>query len=289
MLHDLLIAPFTEFEFMRRALAGAVALSLGAGPVGVFLMLRRMSLVGDAMAHAVLPGAAIGYLAAGLSLGWMTFGGLAAGVIVALLAGVVTRTTHLREDASLAAFYLISLALGVTLVSLRGSNLDLLHVLFGTVLALDDQTLLLIASIASASLLTMALIYRPLVLECVDPGFLRSISTAGGPTHIIFLVLVVLNLVGGFHALGTLLAVGLMMLPAIAARFWTQDISLLVAVATLIGICSGITGLLVSFHAGLPAGPAIILAAGAAYLLSLAFGTQGGLLTRLIPRRHLEA
>ncbi len=289
MLHDLLIAPFTEFEFMRRALAGSVALSLGAGPVGVFLMLRRMSLVGDAMAHAVLPGAAIGYLAAGLSLGWMTFGGLAAGVIVALLAGVVTRTTHLREDASLAAFYLISLALGVTLVSLRGSNLDLLHVLFGTVLALDDPTLLLIASIASVSLVTLALIYRPLVLECVDPGFLRSISPAGGPTHIVFLILVVLNLVGGFHALGTLLAVGLMMLPAIAARFWTQDISLLVAVATLIGIGSGIAGLLVSFHAGLPAGPAIILAAGAAYLLSLAFGIQGGLLTRLIPRRHLEA
>jgi zinc/manganese transport system permease protein len=289
MLNDLLIAPFTEFEFMRRALAGAVALSVGAGPVGVFLMLRRMSLVGDAMAHAVLPGAAIGYLLAGLSLGWMTFGGLAAGVIVALLAGLVTRTTHLREDASLAAFYLISLALGVTLVSLRGSNLDLLHVLFGTVLALDDPTLLLISAIASVSLLTMALIYRPLVLECVDPGFLRSVSAAGGPTHIVFLVLVVLNLVGGFHALGTLLAVGLMMLPAIAARFWTQDISLLVAIATLIGIVSGVAGLLVSFHAGLPAGPAIILAAGLAYILSLAFGPQGGLLVRLIPRRHLEA
>lgn len=289
MLHDLLIAPFTDFEFMRRALAGAVALSVGAGPVGVFLMLRRMSLVGDAMAHAVLPGAAIGYLLAGLSLGWMTFGGLAAGVIVALLAGLVTRTTHLREDASLAAFYLISLALGVTLVSLRGSNLDLLHVLFGTVLALDDPTLLLISAIASVSLLAMALIYRPLVLECVDPGFLRSVSAAGGPTHIIFLVLVVLNLVGGFHALGTLLAVGLMMLPAIAARFWTQDISLLVAIATLIGIVSGVAGLLVSFHAGLPAGPAIILAAGLAYILSLAFGPQGGLLVRLVPRRHLEA
>jgi len=289
MLHDLLIAPFTDFEFMRRALVGAVALSLGAGPVGVFLMLRRMSLVGDAMAHAVLPGAAIGYLMAGLSLGWMTFGGLAAGVIVALLAGLVTRTTHLREDASLAAFYLISLALGVTLVSLRGSNLDLLHVLFGTVLALDDPTLLLISAIASLSLLTMAVIYRPLVLECVDPGFLRSVSAAGGPTHIVFLVLVVLNLVGGFHALGTLLAVGLMMLPAIAARFWTQDVSLLIATATLIGILSGLAGLLVSFHAGLPAGPAIILAAGAAYILSLAIGPQGGLLVRLVPRRHLEA
>ncbi len=289
MLHDALIAPFADYEFMRRALVGSVALSLGAGPVGVFLMLRRMSLVGDAMAHAVLPGAALAYLAAGLSLGWMTLGGLAAGVAVALLAGLVTRATPLREDASLAAFYLISLALGVTLVSLRGSNLDLLHVLFGTVLALDDQTLVLIAGIASVSLMTLALVYRPLVLECVDPGFLRSVSGAGGPTHIVFLLLVVLNLVGGFHALGTLLAVGLMMLPAVAARFWTQDVTALIGVATIIGIASGIAGLLVSFHGGLPAGPAIILSAGAFYLLSLAFGPQGGLLLRLIPRPHLKA
>src|SRR5690349_21914311 len=136
MIYDTLIAPFAEFEFMRRALVGAIALSLGAGPIGVFLMLRRMSLVGDAMAHAILPGAALGYLVAGLSLGWMTMGGLAAGFAVALLAGLVARSSVLREDASLAAFYLVSLAAGVVLVSLKGSNVDLLHVLFGSVLAL---------------------------------------------------------------------------------------------------------------------------------------------------------
>src|ERR687898_1969348 len=131
MLYDTLIAPFVEFAFMRRALVGAIALSLGAGPIGVFLMLRRMSLVGDAMAHAILPGAALGYLVAGLSLPAMTFGGILAGSLVAISAGLVARFTALKEDASLAAFYLISLALGVTLVSLKGSNVDLLHVLFG--------------------------------------------------------------------------------------------------------------------------------------------------------------
>ena len=125
------IAPFAEFEFMRRALAGTLALALGAGPIGVFLMLRRMSLVGDAMAHAILPGAAIGFLLSGLSLFAMTAGGLIAGFVVALLAGLVARTTELKEDASLAAFYLISLALGVTIVSVKGTNIDLLHVLFG--------------------------------------------------------------------------------------------------------------------------------------------------------------
>jgi zinc/manganese transport system permease protein len=289
MLYDLLIAPFADFGFMRRALVGSLALSLGAGPIGVFLMLRRMSLVGDAMAHAILPGAALGYLVGGLSLGWMTGGGLIAGFAVALLAGAVARATVLREDASLAAFYLLSLALGVTLVSLKGSNVDLLHVLFGTVLALDDPALLLIAAIATVTLVALAFLYRPLVLECVDPGFLRSVSRAGGPTHLAFLALVVLNLVGGFHALGTLLAVGLMMLPAIAARFWTSDISRLIVLGTLIAMGSSVTGLLVSFHAGLPTGPAMILAAGGAYIASLCVGSEGGLLRQLVPRRHLEA
>src|SRR5215212_570864 len=241
---DLFYTPFSEFEFMQRALVGVIAIALGGGPIGVFLMLRRMSLTGDAMAHAILPGAAVGYLLAGLSLPAMTVGGLAAGVIVAVAAGLVSRFTSLKEDASLAAFYLLSLALGVTIVSLRGSNVDLLHVLFGTVLALDDAALLLIAGIATATLLALAIVYRPLVLECVDPTFLRSVSGAGTPTHLIFLGLVVLNLVGGFHALGTLLSVGMMMLPAAAARFWSAEITVMTVWATLIGIVSGVAGLL---------------------------------------------
>ena len=141
MLYTTLIAPFAEFEFMRRALVGALALALGAGPVGVILMLRRMSLMGDAMAHAILPGAAIGFLVSGLNLFAMTLGGLVAGFVIALAAGLVARSTELKEDASLAAFFLISLAVGVTIVSVRGTNIDLLHFLFGTVLALDDQAL----------------------------------------------------------------------------------------------------------------------------------------------------
>ena len=219
-LVDAMIGPFQEFAFMRRALVGCFALALGAAPVGVFLMLRRMSLLGDVMAHAILPGAAIGFLIAGLSLMAMTVGGLAAGLIVALLAGLVARVTPLREDASFAAFYLVSLAAGVLIVSMRGSSVDLMHILFGTVLALDDAALYLIASIATVTVLSMAAIYRGLVAECFDPGFLRAVSTSGPFIHLIFLALVVLNLVGGFHALGTLMVVGIIMLPAVAARFW---------------------------------------------------------------------
>jgi len=288
-LHDLLIAPFAEFAFMRRALAGSIALAIAGPPLGVFLILRRMALTGDAMAHAILPGAALGYLAAGLSLGPMTLGGLAAGLIVAVGSGVVARTTVLREDASLAAFYLISLALGVTIVSLRGSNIDLLHVLFGSVLALDDATLILLAMIASLTLAALAALYRPLVLETVDASFLASVSKSGGPVQIIFLALVVLNLVGGFHALGTLLAVGMMMLPAASARLITEDMTAMIGLAAAQGILAGYAGLIVSFHAGLPSGPLIILMAGLLYLLALVFGPAGGLLRRLKPGRHLEA
>jgi zinc/manganese transport system permease protein len=288
MLHDLLIAPFGDFAFMRRALAGSFALAIAGPPLGVFLILRRMSLTGDAMAHAILPGAALGYLAAGLSLGPMTIGGLAAGLIVAVGSGVVARTTILREDASLAAFYLISLALGVTIVSLRGSNIDLLHVLFGSVLALDDATLILLAAIASLTLAALAALYRPLVLETVDAGFLASVSRSGGPVQIIFLALVVLNLVGAFQALGTLLAVGIMMLPAASARLITQDMTAMIAIAAGQGLLAGYAGLVVSFHAGLPSGPLIILMAGVMYLLALVFGPAGGLLRQLRPVRHLE-
>jgi zinc/manganese transport system permease protein len=288
-LYNFLISPFVEFEFMRRALVGAIALALAGSPLGVFLLLRRMALTGDAMAHAILPGAAMGYLAAGLSLGPMTVGGFIAGLIVAVGSGVVARTTILREDASMAAFYLISLALGVTVISLRGSNIDLLHVLFGSVLALDDATLLLLASIATLTLIGLAFLYRPLVMETVDPGFLASVGNASGPTQILFLMLVVLNLVGGFHALGTLLAVGMMMLPAAAARLIAKDIGSMIALAAAQGVLASYAGLIISFYAGLPSGPLIILIAGALYLLALAFGPAGGVLRRLRSRRHLEA
>ena len=269
MLYNALIAPFAEFEFMRRALVGSLALALGAPPVGVFLMLRRMSLIGDAMAHAILPGAAIGFLLAGLSLFAMAGGGLIAGFLIAFGAGLIARATLLKEDASLAAFFLISLALGVTIVSVKGSNIDLLHFLFGSVLAIDDPALMLIASITSVSLVVLAVIWRPLVLECVDPGYLRSVSRAGGPAHIAFLALVVLNLVGGFQALGTLLAVGIMMLPAVVSRFWARDITTMIGVAIGCAAISGYAGLLVSYHANLPSGPAIILVAGVLYALSV--------------------
>lgn len=287
--YDILIAPFVDFAFMQRALFGSLLLSLGACPVGVFLMLRRMSLTGDAMAHAILPGAAAGFLLYGLEILPMTIGGLIAGAIVALGAGAVSRFTVQREDASMAAFYLISLAVGVLMVSMRGSSVDLMHVLFGTVLALNNEALALIGSIVIVTLFALAVFWRALVAECLDPLFLRSVSGFGTPVHFVFLGLVVLNLVGGFQALGTLLSVGLMMLPAAAARFWANRVEPMCVLAVFIGFASCAAGLLLSYHASLPSGPAIILAAGVVYFISVVFGTRGALRARMVHHRHRTA
>ena len=274
-LWALLVAPLTEFGFMRRALVGCLALSLGCAPVGVFLLLRRMSLTGDAMAHAILPGAAIGYLLSGLSLTAMTLGGVAAGLLVAVGSGLVARSTVLREDASLAAFYLLSLALGVLIVSTRGSSVDLLHVLFGSVLALDDAALGLLVGIALLTLATLALLYRPLVLECLDAQFLRSVSRFSPVAHYGFLVLVVINLVAGFHALGTLMAVGIMVLPAATARLWVRGVPALMALAAGLALAACVVGLLLSYHLDWPTSPTIVLCLGGVYLLSLVAGRFG--------------
>lgn len=276
MLKEFFLSPF-HYEFMRNALLSCFCLSLGCGPVGVFLILRRMSLMGDALSHAILPGAAIGYMIAGLSLPALSLGGFIAGLLVALLAGLVSRTTLLKEDASFAGFFLIALALGVFIISMGKSSIDLMNILFGSALAVNHQTLLLMGTITTFTLSTLAIIYRALVAECFDPQFFGRVHGHGTFYHILFLMLVVLNLVSGFQSMGTLLSLGMMMLPATAAQFWTRKIWPMGAIAVLIGLVSGYSGLLVSYHMNYPTGPSIVLIAGLIYIFSLLFGAKGSI------------
>lgn len=230
------------------------------------------------MSHAVLPGAAIGYLISGMSLVAMGVGGFIAGLAVAMLSGLVSRRTPLKEDASFAGFYLGSLALGVTLVSLRGSSVDLLHVLFGSILAVDAQAMVMVGAIASVSLLALAALYRALVIESFDVTFLRvNAPRRLALIHGLFLALVVVNLVAGFQILGTLMSVGLMMLPAASARFWARNLPQTLATAMGIGALSSVIGLVWSYYASLPAGPAIVLSASVIFFVSILFGTRGGI------------
>jgi zinc/manganese transport system permease protein len=288
VLHDVLIAPFADFGFMRRALVASLALSVGGASIGVFLILRRMSLMGDALAHALLPGAALGFLLGGLSLPAMSLGGFLAGIATALVSAVVARFTAIREDASFAAAYLTSLALGVLIVSLKGSAVDLMNILFGAILAVDDTALFLVVGTTTLTLVGLAAIYRPLVVECFNPGFLAAMGVRGALYHYLFLALAVLNMVAAFQALGTLMALGLMLLPAVAASFWAREVWSMTLVAVPMAFLSSAIGLIVSFHAGLPSGPVIVLVASLFFLASLLVGTRASVRARLSHPVHLR-
>ena len=287
-LWDMAIGPFAEFSFMRRALVATMALSISAAPLGVFLTLRRMSLLGDALSHAVLPGVAIGFMVFGLSLPAMAVGGVLAGIVVVAMAGLISRTTALKEDASLAAIYLLALAIGVTLISRQGTQLDLLHILFGSALGVDGEGLQLVATVASLSVFAVAAMYRGLVLESFDPVYMAASGRRSWVWQQGFLVLVVLNLVAGFQTMGTLMAVGLMMLPAVSAKLWHDTLTAQLVNASVQAMVSGYVGLLASYHLNTPSGPTIIGCAGALYALSLLLA-PGGLLPRLLPAKHRVA
>jgi zinc/manganese transport system permease protein len=277
MLYTYLIEPFADFAFMRRALVACLALSVAGSSIGVFLILRRMSLMGDALAHALLPGAALGFLLGGLSLPAMSLGGFVAGMATALISGAIARFTSMREDASFAAAYLTSLALGVLIVSLRGSAIDLMNILFGAILAVDDKALFLIVGTATVTLVGLAAIYRPLVVECFNPGFLAAMGVRGA-----------LYMVAAFQALGTLMALGLMLLPAVAASFWAREVWSMTVIAVPMAFLSGAIGLLLSFHAGLTSGPVIVLVASLFFLVSLLLGSRASVRSRVSRPVHLR-
>lgn len=271
---------WVEFAFMRQALVASLALSIAAPPLGVFLMMRGMSLIGDAMSHAILPGIALGFYMAGFNLPAMSIGGILSGLIVAGMAGGVSQMTGHREDSAMASFFLMSLAGGVLLISMGSKDVELTHVLFGSLLAVDRTALILILTISTITLLILAVTFRALIVECLDPQFLRGQGVRSGLIYGLFLGMVVLNLTAGFQTLGTLMAVGLMMLPATAARFWSNRLEGLIGIAILIAMLSSVLGLMLSFHLNLPSGPSIILLAGLAYVLSALVGRQHSLLSK---------
>lgn len=265
-----------EYEFMLRALAATSVLSFSIAPVGAFLVLRRLSLAGEAMAHAIVPGIVIGFVIAGLSVTSMIVGGLGAGITVAVLTSLLARFTIIREDASLASLYLIALALGIFILSASGSAVPLKSFLFGSILGIDDGTLILIGATATTTLVSFALILRPLMASTIDPVFYESQSRRPGLVVQWFMFLVVLNLLGAFKALGTLMAVGLMILPATAARYWVSTLTGYLLLTFVFSFVSCWLGLIISFYApDVPSGPAIVLVAGGFFVFSLVLAPQG--------------
>ncbi len=273
-----LISPFTDYAFMKRALVAALALAISGAPLGVLMLLRRMTLVGDALSHAILPGIAVAFFVAGLSLWAMTLGGVIAALIVAGLAAFLTRLTDMKEDAAFALLYLLSLAVGVALISLKGSSAHLMHVLFGNILAIDQETLILVVGVCCLSLFMIAALYRRFVIDGFDGAFMRTAGAQRrgvGLMGLAFFALLMINLVASFQAMGTLMALALMVLPAMAARFWTKTMDGMLPLAMGLGAVASYAGLVLSYHTAIPSGPAIVLVAGGMAVFSAMLGRFG--------------
>jgi zinc/manganese transport system permease protein len=273
-----LVQPFVEFGFMRRALAAALIVAVASAPLGVFLMQRRMSLVAESLVQGAMPGVAFALVFSGAGALAMTIGGFVSALVVAWGAALISRLTPQREDASLAAVHLIFFAAGASVIALTGNSSDVDAILFGRVLAIDVEALLVLASLASISVIVLALIYRPLVIDSFDPHFITTVGGSGVPVYFVFLGIVCAQLVAGIQAIGLLLMVGIMMLPATAARFWVTGLDAMIGVATVIALLSSYLGLIVSFYFDLPSGPAVICAAGLFYLTSAVAGPRNSML-----------
>ena len=264
------------FAFMRRAFVVTTVLSASVAPVGAFLVLRRLSLAGEAMAHAITPGIVIGFVSAGLSVMSLLIGGLIAGVGVAILTAFLARRTILRSDASLASLYLIALAVGIFILSAAGSAVPLKSFLFGSILGIDDASMLLVGGVATVTLLAFAVLLRPLIVSTCDPVFFETQVRRPWLVDQGFMLLLVLNLLAAFKTLGTLMAVGLMILPATAARYWSSTITAQLILGFVFALASCWIGLTLSYlFPETPSGPAIVLVAGGFFLFSAIFGPLG--------------
>jgi len=270
------------------ALAGGLALALGGAPLGVLLIARRMSLVGDALSHGILPGAALAYLIAGPDPVAMTLGALFAGFIVAGLSSLLARTKRMPEDAAFAVFYLSALALGVLILGRNAYAEVVFDLLFGAAKGLDATALLVSAGAATATLFALALFIRGFLAESADPVFMRASGLPGGLLHLLLMLLVALNLVAGFRAFGALMTVGLMMIPAAASRFWARSYIGQAGAAVLISALSSGTGLILAHRFGAEPGATMTLTAASLFTLSALVGSNNGLLQNLPGRTHLE-
>jgi zinc/manganese transport system permease protein len=345
--YQLFVAPFVTEPSQMRALVGMVALSIAGAPLGVFLMMRRLSLVGDAMSHAILPGVAVAFLLAGAAPLMLTFGGLVAAIVVMIGATFVARSGALEEDGALAVFSLGALSLGVTLVAMNRlsptppsenlasstsvvgkapEQLERLHsghshatepaaastngvdihaghdhgtshgdehafeaLMFGSVGDISSTGLLVAGISATMTLFGLAFIWRPLLLDAADRLFLSRAGWTGAAAHAGFLGLVALALVAGFHALGALMALGLVIMPSAAAGFWVRNVDARVALSVVLAIVGGAIGLGLAHHLQISAGPLVVLSLVMIVGISGIVGPLGGVISRLIPARHLAS
>lgn len=273
---ELLIRPFT-FEFMQRALIAATLVGGLCAVVGCYVVLRGMAFLGDALAHAILPGVAVSFLLGGnLFLGAMIMA-----IIAAMGISYLARDGRVREDTAIGIIFSGALALGIVLISSAQSyQIDLTHILFGDVLSVSGGDLVLTIGFGVLVLATIMLLYKELLVFTFDPTFAATLRLPVDRLRYLLMILLAVTVVVSLQTVGVALVAAMLVTPAAAASLLTQRLSRMMVVAAAIGVLSSIVGLYVSFYLSVSPGASIVLVCTLCFVLALFFAPRDGILTR---------
>jgi manganese/iron transport system permease protein len=268
---DFLWLPIS-YGFMQRGLAAAVIVGALCALIGCYVVLRSMAFMGDAMAHAILPGIAIAYLLGGNLL----LGALIAAIAVALGIGFFSQGGAIKEDTAIGILFSAALSLGVALISsIRTYAVDLSHILFGNVLGVSPANLVLIGSLAAAVVLTVAIFYRPFLVVTFDPVLAKTLRMPTGLLRNLMLILLSVTIVISLQTVGIGLVAAMLVTPAAAAYMLTRRLPVMMALSISIGVLSGIIGLYLSYYLNIASGASIVLVATLFFLLAFFFSPRG--------------
>jgi ABC-type Mn2+/Zn2+ transport system permease subunit len=280
---DLLLTPLA-YAFMQRGLLAAVMVGVLCAVMGCYVVLRSMAFLGDALAHAILPGVAVAYLLGANLL----LGALVAAILVALLIGAFSRQGTLREDTAIGILFAAALSLGVALISsIRTYATDLSHILFGNVLGVTNTDLVLTAVLGLLVLGTVIVLYKPFLVVSFDPVLAATLRLPTELLRNLMLVLLALTVVVSLQTVGVGLAAAMLVTPAATAYLLTRRLAPMMAIAAVLGGLASVVGLYLSFYANIASGAAVVLTATAFFLLAFLFAPQRGVVARRLHARRL--
>jgi ABC-type Mn2+/Zn2+ transport system permease subunit/Mn-dependent DtxR family transcriptional regulator len=287
---ELLKYYFTDplnYEFIQRALVASVAVGISCGLIGTYIMLRKMSLIGDALAHAVLPGVVIGFMIAGKGELALFAGAVISGIITSVLIGFVNRNSRIKEDTSIGIIFTGAFALGILLVSqLRGVHIDLSSYLFGDVLGVSTGDIILSCIITLVIILCVILFYKQLLITSFDPTMAMTIGISVGAVHYGLMTLLSMSIVAGLQSVGVVLLVAMLITPAATAYLLTDSLKKLLVLSCIIGVISSVAGLYLSYHFNFSSGASIVLVAVIFFIIAFIFSPSEGMFVKYIRRKR---
>jgi manganese/iron transport system permease protein len=277
-----LIAPMS-YPFMQRATLAVILIGLVSGVMGAYVVTRGMAFMGDALAHSILPGVALGFIWSGGASSAVLVGGLAAGVLSALGIGFLSRGRRLSEDTAIGVIFAGTLALGIAIISsVQNYTTDLAHILIGDILAVTADDLMLIAGVGLVVLLALALLYKEFLVISFDPTLAQTLRLPAEGLRILLLVLLACTIVIGVRAVGVVLVAAMLVTPAATARFFARRLHYMMLLSALVAIISGVVGMYLAWHLRIAASAAIVLNMTALFLLAFLFAPGRGYVWALL-------